>query len=47
MYRNPKAHEPKLYDEGSLQDAVDAFVLMSIAHRQLDKLINARDIGTN
>ncbi|MGQ4573322.1 TIGR02391 family protein [Leuconostoc pseudomesenteroides] len=47
MYRNPKAHDPKLYDETSLQDAVDAFMLMSIAHRQLDKLINVRDIGTN
>lgn len=47
MYRNPTAHDPKLYDENSLQDAIDAFIVMSVAHRQLDKLINVRDVGTH
>lgn len=46
MYRNPKAHEPKLYNEDSLEDAIDAFILMSVAHRQLDKLVNIRDVKT-
>lgn len=46
MYRNPKAHDPKLYKEDSLEDAIDAFILMSVVHRQLDNLVNIRDVKT-
>lgn len=47
LYRNPRAHDPKLYDITSIEDTIDAFLIMSTAHRQLDKLINVRDLGTN
>lgn len=37
IYRNPKAHSPKLYNETSEEDAIAAFILMSQAHKQLDR----------
>ncbi|MEO1768309.1 TIGR02391 family protein [Candidatus Enterococcus ferrettii] len=45
MYRNPKAHEPKLYNQSSETDALTAFTLMSLAHRILDNCINVRDLS--
>lgn len=42
MYRNPKAHQLKLYDETKLSDAVTAFVMMSEAHKLIDNLMNAQ-----
>ncbi|MFD1440563.1 TIGR02391 family protein [Lacticaseibacillus hegangensis] len=42
MYRNPKAHKVKIYDETSLDDAVVAFVIMSKAHQIIDTLMTAR-----
>ena len=44
LYRNPKAHTPKLYDENSETDAITAFTLMSLAHRILDSCVNVRDL---
>lgn len=44
LYRNPKAHNPKLYDVTSETDAITAFTLMSLAHKTLDNCINVRDI---
>ncbi|MGM0214925.1 TIGR02391 family protein [Enterococcus sp. AZ109] len=42
LYRNPKAHEPKLYNPSSESDAVTAFTLMSMAHSILDNCIRVR-----
>lgn len=44
LYRNPKAHNPKLYDDTSETDAITAFVMISLAHRILDTCINVRDL---
>ncbi|MBO0456320.1 TIGR02391 family protein [Enterococcus hulanensis] len=44
MYRNPQAHEPKLYNPKSETDAITAFTLMSLAHRILDNCVNVRDL---
>ncbi|MET1250158.1 TIGR02391 family protein [Sporolactobacillus sp. STCC-11] len=35
-YRNPRAHSPKLYNDSSERDAITAFIIMSLAHTQLD-----------
>lgn len=45
LYRNPKAHTPKLYDPTSETDAITAYTLMSLAHRILDNCINVRDFS--
>ncbi|MCI1903877.1 MAG: TIGR02391 family protein [Enterococcaceae bacterium] len=45
MYRNPQAHEPKLYNPKSETDAITAFTLMSLAHRILDNCINVRELN--
>ncbi|MED4461823.1 TIGR02391 family protein [Metabacillus fastidiosus] len=37
IYRNPTAHSPKLFNDKSENDAITAFILISLAHRQLDK----------
>lgn len=42
LYRNPRAHEPKLYDETSMDDAITAFVMISLANKKLDNCINVR-----
>lgn len=42
FYRNPKAHEPKLYNPTSESDAVTAFTLISMAHSILDNCIRVR-----
>lgn len=44
LYRNPKAHAPKLFDVTSETDAITAFNMMSLAHRILDNCINVRDL---
>ncbi len=44
LYRNPNAHEPKLYDVTSETDAITAFTLMSLAHKTLDNCSNVRDL---
>lgn len=44
FYRNPKAHDPKIYNDESLDDAVTAFTLMSLAQNKLDNCINVRDL---
>lgn len=46
LYRNPKAHNPKLYDKTSLNDATTAFSMMSFACKKLDSCINVRNIGS-
>lgn len=43
LYRNPNAHNPKLYDVKSETDAITAFTLMSLAHKTLDNCVNVRD----
>lgn len=45
LYRNPQAHEPKLYNDKSETDAITAFTLMSLAHRTLDNCVNIRDFS--
>ena len=40
LYRHPKAHTPKLYDETSESDAITAFIMISLAHKQLDNCCN-------
>ncbi|WP_231105508.1 TIGR02391 family protein [Enterococcus hirae] len=47
LYRNPQAHEPKLYNPKSETDAITAFTLISLAHRILDNCINVRDISSS
>ncbi|MGO2265821.1 MAG: TIGR02391 family protein [Vagococcus salmoninarum] len=42
FYRNPKAHEPKLYNHSSESDAVTAFTLISMAHTILDNCVRVR-----
>lgn len=37
IYRNPTAHSPKLYNHKSENDAITAFILISLAHEQLDQ----------
>lgn len=44
LYRNPQAHELKLYNPKSETDAITAFSLMSLAFRTLDNCVNVRDI---
>lgn len=44
FYRNPKAHEPKLYNPSSESDAVTAFTLMSMAHSILDNCVCVRQL---
>lgn len=44
LYRNPKAHAPKLFDVTSETDAITAFNMMSLAHRILDNCVNVRDL---
>lgn len=46
LYRNPKAHNPKLYDKTSLNDATTAFSMMSFACKKLDSCVNVRNIGS-
>lgn len=36
LYRNPTAHSPKLFNEKNESDALTAFMLISLAHHQLD-----------
>ncbi|QFF98828.1 TIGR02391 family protein [Psychrobacillus glaciei] len=36
IYRNPTAHSPKLFNEKNENDAIIAFIMMSMAHQQLD-----------
>jgi len=42
IYRNPTAHSPKLFNEKSESDAITAFILISLAHQQLDKCFCVR-----
>lgn len=42
FYRNPKAHEPKLYNPSYESDAITAFTLISMAHFILDNCIRVR-----
>lgn len=44
IYRNPSAHSPKLYNDRSEDDAITAFILMSLAHEQLDQCIGIRNL---
>jgi uncharacterized protein (TIGR02391 family) len=44
LYRNPNAHDLKLYDVTSETDAITAFTLMSLANSLLDNCINVRDL---
>ncbi|MTV82201.1 TIGR02391 family protein [Secundilactobacillus folii] len=44
LYRNPKAHDPKLYDVTSETDAITALTLMSLAYGLLEKCINVRNL---
>lgn len=37
MFRNPSAHEPKIYWEVSEQDALEILGIISYCHRRLDK----------
>lgn len=36
LYRNSTAHSPKLFNPSSEQDAIQAFLLISMAHKHLD-----------
>ena len=42
LYRNPTAHSPKMYDDRNERDAIQALLLISMAHVQLDKCICVR-----
>ena len=46
LYRNPKAHEPKLYDDTSETDALHGLTIISTAHELLDKCINVRELDS-
>lgn len=45
FYRNPQAHNSKLYNPKSETDAITAFSMMSLAHQILDNCINVRDLN--
>lgn len=42
LYRNPNAHDPKLYDVTNETDVITAFTLMSLAHKILDSCIRVK-----
>lgn len=44
IYRNPTAHSPKLYNHKSEKDAITAFILISLAHEQLDQCKGIRQL---
>lgn len=44
MYRNPQAHSPKLYNPSSESDAITAFIMISLAHKQLDNCVCVRQL---
>ncbi|MGJ8729315.1 TIGR02391 family protein [Listeria aquatica] len=46
LYRNPQAHETRLYNPKSENDAVTAFSLISLAHQVLDNCVNVRDLSS-
>lgn len=37
LYRNPKAHNPKIFEDTQLSDMTEVLVIASIMHRRLDK----------
>jgi uncharacterized protein (TIGR02391 family) len=45
LYRNPNAHSPKLYNQSSETDAITALIMMSLAHKQLDRCICVRQLS--
>jgi len=45
LYRNPRAHSPKLYNPTSESDAITAFIMMSLAHNQLDRCICVKHLS--
>lgn len=42
MFRNPEAHQPKIYWDIDEQDALEILGLISYCHRRLDKAQNIR-----
>ena len=42
--RNPLAHEPRVLWAGSVEDALDALVLVSFLHKKLDRCVNTARI---
>lgn len=46
-FRNPVAHAPKVSWELGEQDALDILSLVSLAHRRIDKAVDAYKISTN
>lgn len=46
-FRNPVAHAPKVSWEITEQDALDILSMVSLAHRRLDKAVEAFKLSTN
>ena len=44
LYRNPQAHSLKLYNPSNESDAIAAFIMISFAHKQLDKCVCVRQL---
>ncbi|GLC88659.1 TIGR02391 family protein [Lysinibacillus piscis] len=42
FYRNPTAHSPKMFNEQNEDDAITAFLLISMAHQKLDNCFTVR-----
>lgn len=42
LYRNPTAHSPKMYDDRNERDAIQALLIISMAHTHLDNCICVR-----
>jgi len=37
MYRNPKAHDPKIFEDTQMDDMTEALIIASIIYRRLDR----------
>lgn len=44
MFRNPEAHQPKIFWDIDEQDALEILSLISYCHRRLDKVQKIRNV---
>lgn len=44
MFRNPEAHQPKIFWDIDEQDALEILGLISYCHRRLDKAQKIRNV---
>lgn len=44
MFRNPEAHQPKIFGDIDEQDALEILSLISYCHRRLDRAQKIRNV---